>query len=216
MSDSSPGEIRPRSFTSEMVTAAILSIAALASAYASFQAELWDGEQASHYAIAEQSRTMAAKMETNALQVGTVDAIVFTQWLNAKATDQPVLEEFYRKGFRPAFKAQFDKWQALSNSGMKNPPLTPFEMPDYRTSAFDPAIKGERKADAEFQAGQDANDVGDRYGQSVLVLSISLFLGGIAQTFTHRRARTVLLILAAVVCVVGIGRLMMLPPIRLI
>lgn len=216
MVESGSDEHGPRSFTSEMVAAGLLSIAALASAYASFQAELWDGEQASRYAIAEQSRTMAAKMETNALQVGTVDAIIFTQWLNAKVSNQPALQEFYHKGFRPPFRVQFDKWQALVDSGMKNPPLTPFDMPDYRSSAFDGAARGERKADEEFLAGQNANYTGDRYGQSVLVLSISLFLGGIAQTFTHRRARMVLLILAAAVCAVGIGRILMLPPIRIV
>jgi hypothetical protein len=139
----------------ELLAAILLSIAALLTSYASFQGELWDGEQATNYALAEQTRTDASKDEMIAGQRSGVDAIIFTQWLAAYTSNNQALAKFYRARFRPGFRIVFEQWVATQPLTNPKAPPTPFHMPGYldqskagakatqrRRSSFSPRASG--------------------------------------------------------------------------
>src|SRR4051812_4494067 len=123
----SPGSDR----SSERVAVILLGISALASSYAAFQSEVWHGEQANQYTLAEQARTEASTQAALAAELRTLDISLFSQWLNAYANGDPRLQEFYRTRFRPQFAKFFDEW--LLTHPAKNPsaPLSPFHMHSY-------------------------------------------------------------------------------------
>jgi hypothetical protein len=200
----------------ETIAAVLLSIAALASSYAGFQAGLWDGEQAANYALAEQARTAASKEEMVAGQHIGADAMIFIQWLNASETGNHELEQFYRQRFRPEFNAAFEKW--IATRPLKNPqaPPTPFQMPGYREKSQRQARAQSAEADQLFKEGQRANQISDTYGQAVVIMALSLFLGGIIQGFNVHRTRVLLLALSGICLLIGLLRIAFLPAIRLI
>ena len=66
-----------------------------------------------------------------------------------------------------------------------------------------------------FRAGQHANKVGDSYGQAVVILALSLFMGGITQTFDTRKTRILLLSLSTFCLLLAVVRVIGLPAIRL-
>lgn len=199
----------------ELVAAILLSATALLTSYAGFQGELWDGEQATNYALAEQTRTDSSKDEMIAGQHTGVDAIIFTQWLGAYTSNNEALAKFYRARFRPEFRTVFEQWlrtRPLTNPGA---PPTPFHMPGYLEQSTASAKATERKADQYFAAGQRANGISDTYGQATVIFALALFMGGITQTFDTRKTRILLLSLSAFCTLLGVVRIIGLPAIRL-
>lgn len=80
----------------EIVSAFLLSIAAFASPWSSYQASLWDGEQAAHYTRANAIRIDASYAAMRAGQLEGGDMLMFTQWLDAFAREDEELQAFYR------------------------------------------------------------------------------------------------------------------------
>jgi hypothetical protein len=199
----------------ELFAAILLSIAALATSYAGFQGELWDGEQATNYALAEQTRTTASTHEMIAGQHSGIDAMIFTQWLGAYTSNNKPLAEFYRARFRPEFKTVFEQWLATRPLANPNAPPTPFHMPGYFEQSTAAAKATQRKADQYFAAGQRANNISDVYGQATVIFALALFMGGITQTFDTRKTRILLLSLSAFCTLLGVVRIIGLPAIRL-
>lgn len=195
---------------SELAAALLLSLAALLSSYASLQADLWDGEQATHYALAEQGRTYAARSATLAGEVRIFDTLLFSQWLNARADSNQRLEAFYRSRFRPEFSHAFDEWAAGAEL-IGTWPKTPMAMPSYAPAIDRERRSFEQEADRRFRLGQDANATSDAYQQAVMMLAMALFIGGIVQAFDQFALRVALIAVAALCCLAGGVRLVALP-----
>jgi hypothetical protein len=65
----------------EVITAIMLGVVAIATAWSGFQAARWDGEQAAKYVQASDLRVESARYSTQAGQVALYDTGVFNQWL---------------------------------------------------------------------------------------------------------------------------------------
>jgi hypothetical protein len=199
----------------ELIAVFILSIAAFASSFAGFQSELWDGEQAASYALAEQARTAASMKSTIATEVRTLDIVQFSEWLNAYAAGDSRLQAFYRKRFRPQFERALEEWLSLDPRGNPNAPLSPLEMGSYARTADGEARALQHEADSRFAAGERANDVSDAFMQATVILALALFLGGVVQAFKGHGVRVAMLALATLACVIGIIRIAELPALRI-
>jgi hypothetical protein len=205
----------PASVTAEIAAALVLSIAALLTSWAGFQAALWDGEQAAHYAEAGAARVKAGQLATEKGQSQAVDLVLFTQWLDAYAARETRLELYYRARFRPEFARAFEIWLKRNASNEAHPPPSPFALPEYRPRHSEEAAAMEAQADALFERGQHDNEVSDRFVQSTVVLALALFLGGIGQTFERTPVRLALSGLAGLACVYGLIQLVSLPALSL-
>jgi hypothetical protein len=195
----------------EIAAAAVLSAAALLTSWASFQATLWDGEQAANYARAGAARTKASALATQSGQGQAVDVFLFTQWVDAYAHDDTRLQSFYRKRFRPEFATAFDAWLASRPAENANAPPTPFAMAQYVPRNRREAAAMDASADTYFTAGQHANDVSDHYVQVTVIFALALFLGGIGQTFHRQHLPMVFSGMAGAACILGTIKLIGLP-----
>lgn len=195
----------------EIVSAAVLSVATLFTSWSGYQSALWDGEQASAYTEASALRTEAAQASTRAGQVEGVDALLFSQWLDAYAGGDDRLQGFYRERFRPEFSRAVDAWLALEPVKHASAPQTPFAMPQYRPAAREEAQRLQRQADAAFQIGQHANQISDAFVAATVILASAMFFGGICQTFQTGRVRLVLTAVAVLTCAWGVIRTLALP-----
>ncbi|OHT18645.1 hypothetical protein [Edaphosphingomonas haloaromaticamans] len=199
----------------EIIAALVLSVAALLTSWAGFQAALWDGEQAAAYTRAGAARVEASRLAMQNGQLEAVDLFLFSQWLDAVAQEEPRLQAFYHRRFRPAFRPAFDAWIALKPLHNLSAPPTPFAMTDYAMPLRNEAARMEREADRLFSDGERANNISDAFVQATVILALALFLGGIGQTFKRPRVRLALISLAAVACIVGLVQLLQLPALRL-
>lgn len=187
----------------EVSAAVVISLAAAMTSWAGFQAALWDGEQAAHYAQAGAARVEATSAITEGGQLETADLLLFQGWLSAAAEDKPLLQDFYRKRFRPEFAKAFQAWLRTEPLMKPNAPASPFVMPEYHSARLADAKRLQKKADDLFNQGQRDNDIGDRFVRATVLLAVALFFGGIAQTFKAVSIKGVLVGLAFLVCVLS-------------
>lgn len=200
----------------EVAAALILSVSALISSYASFQSELWDGEQAANYTLAQQARTESSEAATIAGEIIMLDHLLYTQWLNAYAQGDRPLQDFYRARFRTDFARAVDEWLALHPRTNPNAPKTPFVMKSYISQAKVDALAQRRTADRYFAKGERANGISDSYVQATVVFAFALFLAGIIQAFDNHRLRIALLSIAALASLAGLARVVTLPALSLL
>ena len=195
----------------EIAAAAVLATAGLATSWASYQASLWDGEQAASYSRAEGLRVEAASDAQLASASASIDLELFTAWLNATAAGDERLAGFYAARFRPTFRPAFDAW--LQTRPLANPqaPPSPFALPAYQPPREAQAKALKARAAAEFQRGQHDNHVSDDYVQAAVILAMALFFGGIGQVFRRRPVRIALLSFAFAITALGIVRILTLP-----
>jgi hypothetical protein len=93
---------RPRSDWIEVVATVLLALAALATAWSSYQATRWNGEQATAASRANASRTQAAREAALASSQTQIDVATFIQWVDASAHADSALQQFYALRWPPA------------------------------------------------------------------------------------------------------------------
>lgn len=196
----------------DLMSAVVLGVAALATAYASYQAELWGGEQAALYTDANALRVEASKVSLQAGQLQGADFMSFGAYLSALAGEEDALEEFYIKRFRPEFKRVFDLW--VESRPLQNPTAapTPFAMSEYVLPELKKAEELEKQAQEKFASGEEANDRGDKFILATVILANALFFGGINQLPHNLLIRKILLGLSAAFCIAGVGYILFLQP----
>ena len=88
----------------ELLATILLAIAAVATAWSSYQSSRWSGVQAIDFSRANAARVESTRASTEAGQETQVDVLTFTQWVNAYAVGDTKLSDFYYERFRKEFK----------------------------------------------------------------------------------------------------------------
>jgi len=188
----------------EIVSTIILSLAALATAWAGYQASLWDGIQSSDYGRASGLRTMAAEKATEANEYRLADLTVFENYVNARLTGDESLADFYRARFRPELDVAYQAWVELDPWTSSSAPPSPFAMPQYQVQAAADSQELLAQAESTFAAGEDANTVSDVFTLGTLLFAAALFFAAISERFEVVGPRTTLVGISAVALVVGV------------
>lgn len=183
---------KPRDWV-EIVATLLLSVAAIATAWSSYQATRWNGDQARAASRTNAIRIDAARAQSLAEAQTEVDVATFIQWVDAHAQENTGLGAFYRKRFRAEFKPAFNAWLARGPFTTPRAPPTPFAMPQYRLAA---TAEAERlDAEAAVSAEHVARSIqrGSNYVLGVVLFSVSLFFAGISTRIVNPRSRKALL-----------------------
>jgi hypothetical protein len=177
----------------ELAATVLLAMAAVATAWSSYQSSRWHGQQAK-----AQSASIAARVEsTRASGVASrqtqIDVALFTQWVDAYARDESELADFYRKRFREEFTPAFEAWVATRPLRNPDAPLSPFALPEYKLAATDEAEMLEARAAAASQNVREYIQRADNYVLAVVLFASSLFFAGISTRLHARGMRAALL-----------------------
>ena len=173
----------------ELVATVLLALATVATAWASYQARQWTGEQAQSYSRANAARVESARATGTANQLSGIDVATFIQWVDATAHKDAALAAFYRARFRPEFKPAFDAWLATQPLTNANAPPSPFAMPEYRLAATAKADALEQKAGANATVAAVANERANDYVGAVVLFASALFFAGISTKLQSQGAR---------------------------
>jgi len=195
------GSPRDRFLTVEVLATVLLAVAAVATAWSSYQASRWNGEQAKAASRANAARIESTRSSGLASAQTQIDVATFMQWVNAYALDQTELATFYFRRFRAEFKPAVDAWIATRPRRNPDAPLTPFAMPQYRLAANQEAARLEARA--ETLAANARADVqrATNYVLGVVLFAASLFFAGMSTKLGTPRLRGVLLALGGVLFV---------------
>jgi hypothetical protein len=188
----------------ELLSTVLLALSAVATAWSSYQATRWNGEQAKTSSRVTATRIDASTAAERANFETQVDVTVFTQWIDAFAAGDTRLTKFYYDRFRPEFKPAVDAWEATKPATNPNAPLTPFAMPEYRLASREEAARLNAEADALSAQVHEYIQRGSNYVLGVVLFAVSLFFAGMSTRLRAPRLRAVTL---AVGCCVFLGTL---------
>ena len=184
-----------------------MSLAALATSWASYQASLWSGEQAKHSASAATYRSKSTRASNRAGELRLIDIATFAHWMTAKAGRDTVLADFIAARFRPAFKPAFEHWIASRPLISPEAASSPFVLPSYRLAETGVADSLDRIADRELAESQRANRISDMYVLDAVIMAMVMFFAG-AEQGGVRRLRILMLLIATGMLATGIVRLL--------
>ena len=195
----------------EVISAIMLGLVAVATAWSGYQGARWGGLQTMKYSQATAKRVESTRAGTLAGQDRLFDVSLFDQWLDATYHDETALANAYEKRFRPEFRPAFEAWLATDPFRNTSAPPGPLYMPEYVSADAARSEDLEKQATAMFEAGQQANETGDQYVLNTVFLASALFLAGIAGRFEWRAARIAILVTSAAALGVGILNMIRLP-----
>lgn len=189
----------------ETLGALILSLAALITSWSGYQAGRWNGEMAAHYSRASALRVESVRAANLAGRQTQVDLQLFGSWLEAFAAGNQQLADFYRVRFRDEFTPAFEAW--IATRPLTNPDAlpSPFDQPEYRLAASARAQQLEGESSVAFERGTQANQIGDRYVFTTVLLALALFFAGIADRFSWLAVKGALLGIGLLLLLTGIA-----------
>jgi hypothetical protein len=177
----------------ELLATVLLAVAAVATAWSTYQSTQWRGQQAADNSKASAARIESSEASTRAGQLTQIDIATFTQWVDAYVAGNTELADFYRQRFRKEFQPAFEAWIATNPRTNPSAPASPFEMPQYRVAEADEAKRLDAVANARSDAASTANERSDKYMLVVVLFAASLFFAAMSTKLQSVRQREVLL-----------------------
>ena len=183
----------------ELAATILLAVAAVATAWSSYQATRWNGEQAKTASRVNKTRIDAARAADRTNALTQVDIATFIQWVDAFAQEEAELASFYRTRFRDEFKPAFAAWIATRPLQTAGAPPTPFALPDYKLASAAEAAKLD--AQAEVLAATVRRDIqrASNYVLAVVLFAVALFFAGMSTKLSAPGLRTAMLTVGWVV-----------------
>jgi hypothetical protein len=177
----------------DTVAAVLLAVAAVATAWSSYQASRWNGEQAKAFSAANAARVHSSRAADLANAQKQVDVAVFMQWVDATVHEDQELADFYRARFREEFKPALEAWLATDPFNDPEAPLTPFTLPEYQLAAQQEADRLDAEEAANAELAKQNIERATRYVLGVVLFAISLFFAGISTKLATHRLRAAIL-----------------------
>ena len=177
----------------DVLSTVLLAFAAVATAWATYQAAHWRSEQGAAGNKSIASRVQANRAAGVASRQILVDVTTFTQWVDAYSHDDARLAAFYFRRFRPEFEPAVTAWIATKPLTNAQAPLTPFDMPQYTSRATQEADALEAKGAAGAAVAQAYLGRADRYTLCVVLFATALFFAGISTRLRSDGSRMAIL-----------------------
>ena len=170
----------------EIMSAALMALATVLSAWCAYQATRWDGIQNSRLDAANAARTEAVRLSNQALQLSTLDEQLFTQFVVAVDAGNTRLADAIRQRFRPDLRAAVQTWLATHPFTNPQAPASPCAMAAYTSTGSAAAQAQLELADQRVEAAEVANQHSDDYVLLTVLAASVLFFSGIGVKFEGR------------------------------
>ena len=188
----------------EILVTVLLVIGAIATAWSSYQATRWNGEQAEAAGRTSGIRIDAARAAGMASSQTQIDVATFIAWADAEGREETALSEFYIDRFRPEFETAFAAWVKSDPFVDPTAPSTPFVMPEYQVAK---RVEAERlDQDAEKSAAKVVTNIqhASNYVLTVVLYTVVLLIAGMSAKMSNHRLRGAMVLGGAVVLIATI------------
>src|SRR5258705_4534474 len=206
-----PWEAAPKHALSEPVVLVLLSLATVGTAWCSFQAASWGGVAQGTMNLSTASSRNAVVAQLQNSQMGLLDVLLFSQYINARAGSNETLARFYADRFRGEAKTAFESWMATQPFENAGAPPHPFVTNLYRPRLLDEARLEEAQSQRLWQQAGEAGRTSRSYVLITVLLASALFCGGTASKFETLWIRRSVLALGMGAFVFAAARLLVLP-----
>jgi hypothetical protein len=195
----------------EFVSAVVLALATVLTAWCGYQAARWSGEQAAAYSQAGAARTRAAQTTNQAMLRISTQVGLFTEYVAALSQDNRELADFLYSRFAPELRAATDAWLKTDPFTNADAPRSPFDMPGYQVPEQAEAQRLEQVANAKADEATEANERADLYVLLTVLFATALFFCGISGKFQWNVIDAFMLAFGSIVLLAGLVILLTLP-----
>jgi hypothetical protein len=161
--------------------------------------------------ISAAASRQAAANQLHSYQLTMVDVLLFSQYINARASSNETLAQFYTDRFRGEAKTAFEKWMAMRPFEDANAPAHPFVTNFYQPRLLAEADQAEAESQRLWQQAGEAGRTSRSYVFITVLLASVLFCGGTAAKFETPWIRRTVLALGLGAFVFAAARLFLLP-----
>jgi hypothetical protein len=177
----------------QILSTILLAVAAVTTAWCSYQASRWTAEYRAASGRTNAVRLEAARAQGLVEAEKQVDVATFAQWVDAYALRRTELADFYFRRFRKEFRPAVVAWLATKPLTNAKAPLTPFAMPQYKLAAAEQVRQFDAEAELSSAKGQRDNQRSTNYVLAVVLCASSLFFAGMSKVGGSLRQQEVLL-----------------------
>jgi hypothetical protein len=197
----------------DATTAVILAVAAIGTAWATFQASQWSSEESDAVSASSAARSNAIQATSHAARTEQLDTTIWLQGLSAFRAGDNEQAKFLRQRFRPGLLRAHKVWVAKAvvapdGKVISAPAGTPFTEPEYVIPDAARADALTAEAEQQLADSRHAASRSTKYVLVVVVLALVLFFAGIATKFRNPKIQAALVALALATCVFGLVRLL--------
>ena len=188
----------------EFVSAILLALATVCTAWCGYQAARWGGEQTTHYFEAMSAALQSAQLTNQSNQVAAVYIDIFVEWSAAVSQGDQALADFLYQRFPPEIKTAVDAWLETEPLDNPNAPASPFVMPEFELWEFTEADRLNQVADELFRQASRENEISDQYILLTVIFASVLFFAGISGKFESQLIDVGMLAFAIILFLVGV------------
>jgi len=188
----------------EIISAVLISLATVVSAWCAYQSALWAGEEMRSFNLANEARTESVRMSNRALQLTTIDVNLFTEFAAAYNYGNADLADFLMTRFRPEMKLAIDAWIATQPLINPDAPASPFDMSEYQSEAQSESDRLLEAVSDYMDEAYKANERSGRYFLLTVIFASVLFFGGISTKFESLTIQISLLGLSSIMFLITV------------
>jgi hypothetical protein len=204
--------IRWRAEWVEILSAAILALATIATAWCAYQSARWSGLMTISFAKSNTARTQSTKIQTAGGQLIQVDVGIFLEYVNAVVNDREELADFVReRWFSDELEAATEAWLATDPLDDPESPASPFSMPEYKSRGIELSQSYNTLAESYREDALNDNQRSDNYVLLAVFFASVLFFAGMCTKFKHRWLQITTLMFAILILCIGAGILLTFP-----
>ena len=192
-----------RSRKLEVWIAGLLGVVAILTAFATYKAVLEDGDTLANFNEGVKINDNATAQDTEGTQQYTTDQAIYLEFIKSDVAGESEVANYFRETlFSPELEESV-KW--LEENKDDPDILSPFqEDSPYTRPEWAEAEKLRGQTEAKFKQAGVHDEDGDKYVLATVVLSISLFLLGIAGVNRQFKVQRILVAIAAMPLVAGL------------
>lgn len=171
----------------EIVVAILLGVAAIVTAWCSFQASQLDGIVQSSRAEGIREADAASQSYNSAISADVRDQTLFLEFAKAaQADDEETALYILETLMSPELAAAVDWWSAQpDDSGFDSPFVE--ENPEWSNALYEEAVAFDASSQAYFDVAERADMDADDFEVLTVILALSLFFFGVAGLSRQRR-----------------------------
>jgi hypothetical protein len=199
----------------EWISAGLLALVTLATAWCGYQASQWNGEQSISFGKANAARVESTRQENAGNMRRSIHVGLFVEYASAVSSGNEKLATFLFERFPAELKTATTAWLALDPLHNPAAPASPFEMSEYQLPEYAQSEQLSATASGLFAEGLVDDNRGDRYTLMTVLFATVLFFVGISGRFAGRGPRIALIVLGAVLFLIGLSVIATFPVIPL-
>jgi hypothetical protein len=195
----------------EPVTALLMALATLSTAWCSYQSAAWTRQSNRLMNDFNALERKAGLVSLQGTQAATIHAAMFMQLLAAQQAGNEKLAAFYVERFPPDVRKAYDAWIAQKPFENPNADPHPFVPKLYQMRGTAEAAEVTAAAATRLGDARNAGSLSGQYLANTVLFAAVLFFAATSNKFEQRRVRVVAFIFALAVFGFALTRTLMLP-----